>query len=91
MSADEARALAMAYELEQLLSTLVEGRDHPRIDAALDLMDGVIDELDEIGLPDHGKQTPHTLRLLVTEPRAYEQHRTASALRHLASAPWRRP
>jgi hypothetical protein len=101
MSPDHARALAMAYELQALMHGMVECKDNPRIDAALDLLDGVLDELDTV-LPDHGKQTPHTLRLLVTAPREYEQHRageareldqrrTGHALRLMATTPWRRP
>lgn len=89
MTPQEARALAMAYELQHLLFTMVENRDHPRVDAALDLMDGVIDELDALG-PDHGKQTGHSLRLLMTEPRGYERHRAQSAMRQFLSAPQRR-
>ena len=90
MSVDEARALAMACELQALLYTLVERRDNLRIDAAMDLMDGVMEELEALG-PDHGKQSVHSLRLLVTEPEAYQEHRSAVAMRSLVRAPWRRP
>ena len=90
MMPQEARALAMAYELSQLLFTLVEHRDNPRVDAALDLVDGAIDELDAL-LPDrvsdHGRQTGHSLRLLVTEPHAYDGERTANAMRAFLTAP----
>jgi hypothetical protein len=67
MMPQEARALAMAYELQHLLFAMVENRDHPRVDAALDLMEGVIDELDALA-PGHGKQNSHAFRLLVSMP-----------------------
>ena len=89
MSAQHARALAMAYELQNLLHSLVEARDNPRVEAALDLLDGVLDELDVLG-PDHGKQTTHSLRLIVTDPRGYDAHRKGQAMLQLASKPWRR-
>jgi len=90
MMVDHARALAMAYELENLLHSLVERYDNPRIDAALDLLDGVLDELDSLG-PDHGQQSVHSLRLLVTDPREYEKHRGAQAMQQLATKSWRQP
>jgi hypothetical protein len=90
MNADHARALAMAYELSNLLHALAERQDNPRVEAALDLLDGILDELDTLA-PDHGKQSPHSLRLLVTEPRQYDNHRTTQAMRHMATTPWRRP
>jgi hypothetical protein len=90
MSPDHARALAQAYELLELLHSIVKRGFSPKVDAAIDLMDGVLDELDALG-PDHGKQTPHSLRLLVTEPRVYEAHRITQAQRALATTPWRRP
>jgi hypothetical protein len=81
----------MAYELSQLLFTLVEYRDNPRVDAALDLMDGVIDELDELGA---GKQSAHSLRLVVMGPqaaaaeeRALAAERAANGMRAFLSTP----
>ena len=55
----------------------------------MDLVDGVIEELESLG-PDHGKQSTHSLRLLVTEPEAYQEHRGAVAMQSLARTPWRR-
>jgi hypothetical protein len=88
MSPDHARALAMAYELQGLLHRMTQARDNPRVDAAMDLLDGVLDELDTLG---QGPQDTHALRLLVTEPRQYEAHRTRQAVHGLATKPWRRP
>lgn len=87
MGPDHARALAMSYELQALLSAMVEARDNPRVDAALDLMEGVLDELDTLG----EQHDAHSLRLLVTEPRDYQTHRTGQAMRQLATKPWRQP
>jgi hypothetical protein len=89
MGVDEARALAMAYELQVLLYSITEHREDERVEAALDLVDDVIGELESFG-PDHGKQCAHSLRLLVTDTDGYEEHRTKQALRSLASTPWRR-
>jgi hypothetical protein len=86
MSPGEARALAMAYELSQLLFTLRENRDNPRVDAALDLIDGAIDELDALVPVDHGRQSGHSLRLLVTDPSAYDAERVQGAIRSFLNA-----
>jgi hypothetical protein len=104
MGVDEARALAMAYELQVLLCSLSERREAGSVtaakdlagdliralEAAMDLMDDVIKELETLG-PVHGKQSAHSLRLLVTDSRAYRDHCEKQALRSLASMPWRRP
>jgi hypothetical protein len=87
MSTDHARCLAMAYELQQLLGEL-DAERNPRIEAALDLMDDVVDHLDAAGT---GERGAHALRLLVTAPQEYDRERTGRALRLLVSTPWRRP
>ena len=86
MTAAEARALAMAYELQQLLGEL-DAERNPRIEFARDLMEEVLGHLDT----GTGERSARMLRLLVTEPREYERERTARALRLLASTPWKRP
>jgi len=87
MSVDHARALAMAYELQQLLGELDAKRD-PLVKDALDLMDEVVDHLDAAGT---GERDTHALRLLVTAPQEYEKERTARAFRLLVSTPWGQP
>lgn len=95
MSADHARALAMAYELQSLLHSLVERRGDARTVAALDLLENVLDELDTLGADDGERSTTHSLRLLVTDPGGQEARweqaqRKGQAMRHLATKPWRR-
>jgi hypothetical protein len=87
MSPQEARALAMAYELQQLLGEL-NAKRNPLVRDVIDLMDEVVDHLDAA---DTGDRDALSLRLLVTAPQEYDRERTARALRLLVSTPWRRP
>ncbi len=90
MSPALARALAQAYELQQLLQEIEEEHATVPIENAIDRMDEVISELDGL-MPDEASgQRTHGLRLLVTDPREFEQHRTAQAMRRLATMPWRK-
>ena len=87
MTAQEARALAMAYELQQLLGEF-DAKRNPLVKDVLELMDEVVDHLDAAGT---GDRDAPSLRLLVTAPQEYDRERTARALRLLVSTPWTRP
>jgi hypothetical protein len=90
MSPAVARALAQACELQLLLQDIEENDSSPPIENAIDGMDNVIGELDRL-LPDAARgQRSHGLRLLVTEPAQFEQHRLAQAMRRLSTTPWRK-
>jgi hypothetical protein len=90
MSPAVARALAQAYELQLLLQDIEENDSCPPIENAIDYMDDVIGELDGL-MPAAGRgEHSHGLRLLVTEPAQFDQHRMAQAMRRLATTPWRK-
>lgn len=91
MSAAHARCLAMAYDLHNLLGEVYEEPGASScVERAWELVDQVISYLEPEEPDSDEKQTAHSLRLLVTEPREYEAHRNGQAMRRLATKPRRK-